>query len=67
VLADAAAMPLNSYLKHFRVEFDRRVSGAAPVEKKRTARDEYTPAAKAEAVKHGAPSVLDVGQRMGRP
>ncbi|MCD6025347.1 MAG: NADH-quinone oxidoreductase, subunit [Fibrobacteria bacterium] len=66
VLADAAAMPMQSYLQLFRPEFDKRVAAPEYVEKGRTARDEITPAAKRESVTHGAPGVLDVGMGMDR-
>jgi hypothetical protein len=73
VLADAAAMPMQSYLQHFRGEFDARVVGlgsasaslgvnAQPANTRvRTARDEITPPAKRDAALHGAPGVADVG------
>ncbi|HLU70061.1 MAG TPA: NADH-quinone oxidoreductase subunit NuoF [Fibrobacteria bacterium] len=61
VLADAAAMPMQSYLKHFRGDFDQRVGEKARAVKVRTARDEITPAAKRDAALHGAPGVEKVG------
>ena len=61
VLADAAAMPMQSYLQHFRGEFDKRVHEPGRIDKVRSARDEITPAAKRDSVLHGAPGVMDVG------
>ncbi len=66
VLADAAAMPMQSYLEHFRGEFEKRVHEPAYVERQRTARDEITPEAKRETVAHGAPNVTDVGMGTDR-
>jgi NADH-quinone oxidoreductase subunit F len=64
VLADAAAMPMQSYLQHFRGEFEKRVREPAHEQRMRSARDEYTLAAKRETLNHGAPSVTDVGSEM---
>jgi NADH-quinone oxidoreductase subunit F len=65
VLADAAAMPMQSYLQHFRKDFDARVKEAAFVEKQRTYRDELSPKAK-ELSAHGeGPSAENVGLGMG--
>jgi NADH-quinone oxidoreductase subunit F len=61
VLADAAAMPMQSYLQHFRADFDARAAEPAAMARLRTARDEITPAAKRDSVLHGAPGVADVG------
>jgi NADH-quinone oxidoreductase subunit F len=61
VLADAAALPMQSYLQHFRGDFDKRVGEPGRVDKVRSARDEITPAAKRDAVLHGAPGIADVG------
>ncbi len=61
VLADAAAMPMQSYLQHFRGEFDASTSLGASKMRERTARDEITPAAKRDAARNGAPSVMGVG------
>ena len=66
VLADAAAMPMQSYLQHFRGEFEKRTHEPAHVERLRTPRDEITPTAKRESVQHGAPNVVDVGMGMDR-
>ena len=66
VLADAAAMPMQSYLQLFRGEFEKRVHEPAYTERKRTARDEITPEAKRETVAHGGPDVLSVGMGMDR-
>ena len=66
VLADAAAMPMQSYLQLYRGEFEKRVAAPAYAERERTARDEITPAAKRDTVRHGAPGVLDVGMGMDR-
>ncbi len=66
VLADAAAMPMQSYLQLFRGEFEKRVHEPAYTERKRTARDEITPAAKRDTVTQGGPDVLSVGMGMDR-
>ncbi len=66
VLADAAAMPMQSYLQLFRDEFEKRTHQEAYVERKRTARDEITPEAKREAVEHGATTAVNVGMGMDR-
>lgn len=66
VLADAAAMPMQSYLKHFRGEFEKRVHEPAHVERRRSARDEITSEAKREVFRRGAPDMLDVGMGMDR-
>ncbi len=46
VLADAAAMPMQSYLQHFKADFEARVKAAKTVERQRSYRDEITPTAK---------------------
>jgi NADH-quinone oxidoreductase subunit F len=66
VLADAAAMPMQSYLRHFRGEFEKRVREPAHIERQRSARDEITPEAKRETFRRGAPDMLDVGMGMDR-
>ena len=62
VLADAAAMPMQSYLQHFRKDFEARVKAKALEERQRTYRDEITPAAKRLSAHGAGPSALDVGQ-----
>jgi NADH-quinone oxidoreductase subunit F len=64
VLADAAAMPMQSYLQHFRKDFEARIKGKAVVERQRTFRDEISPAAKKLAAHGAGPSALDVGSGM---
>ncbi len=49
VLADAAAMPMQSYLQHFRADFEARVKAASWKERTRSYKDEITPKAKASA------------------
>jgi NADH-quinone oxidoreductase subunit F len=66
VLADAAAMPMQSYLQYFPDEFQKRIHRPAYVERQRTERDEMTPAAKRETVEHGATTAINVGMGMDR-
>jgi hypothetical protein len=66
VLADAAAMPMQSYLKHFRGNLIEKASGDKADARKRNYRDEYTLTAKRSTHEHGAPDVLDVGMGMDR-
>jgi NADH-quinone oxidoreductase subunit F len=66
VLADAAAMPMQSYLKHFKGEFEKKMHGASLQERERTFRDEITPAAKKSSREDNVASVLEVGLGIGR-
>ena len=61
VLADAAAMPMQSYLQHFKADFLAKVKEKPFVEKQRTYRDEISPTAKKLAAHGAGPSAMDVG------
>ncbi len=61
VLADAAAMPMQSYLQHFKGDFLAKVKETPFVEKKRTYRDEISPTAKKLSATGAGPSAMDVG------
>ncbi|MDB5103199.1 MAG: dehydrogenase subunit [Fibrobacteres bacterium] len=65
VLADAAAMPMQSYLQHFKKDFEAKVKETAFVEKQRTYRDEITPTAKTITATGAGPSALEVGSNQG--
>jgi NADH-quinone oxidoreductase subunit F len=64
VLADAAAMPMQSYLQHFKADFLAKVKEKPFVEKQRTYRDEISPTAKKLAAQGAGPSALDVGSKL---
>ncbi len=66
VLADAAAMPMQGFLQHFRGEFEKKLHDKALEEKSRSFRDEMTAPAKEATRTHTAPSVLEVGLGMDR-
>jgi NADH-quinone oxidoreductase subunit F len=63
VLADAAAMPMQGFLQHYRKDFEAKIKDPAFVEKQRTYRDEISPTAKKLAAQGAGPSVMDVGSR----
>jgi NADH-quinone oxidoreductase subunit F len=65
VLADAAAMPMQGFLQHFRKDFEGRIKETAFIEKKRSYRDEITPTAKTITATGAGPSALDVGSNQG--
>jgi NADH-quinone oxidoreductase subunit F len=56
VLADAAAMPMQSFLQYFRKDFEAKIKESAFVEKQRTYRDEITPTAKTIAATGAGPA-----------
>jgi hypothetical protein len=66
VLADAAAMPMQGFLQHFKGEFEKKIHDAALVEKGRTFRDEMTATAKKITRTDNAPSVIEVGMGKDR-
>ena len=63
VLADAAAMPMQSYIKHFRPEFEARLKEKAAVDRQRGYQDEITPKAKRMTAEGAGPSAMDVGSK----
>jgi NADH-quinone oxidoreductase subunit F len=65
VLADAAAMPMQGFLQHFRKDFEAKIKESAFVEKTRTYRDEITPTAKTLSATGAGPSALEVGSNQG--
>jgi NADH-quinone oxidoreductase subunit F len=66
VLADAAAMPMQGFLQHFKQDFVDKAKDTAFVEKKRTYRDEITPAAKKLSANGAGPSAMDVGSEQDK-
>ncbi len=66
VLADAAAMPMQSYLQHFKQDFVDKAKANAFVEKQRTYRDEITPTAKKLSAQGPGPSAMDVGSEQDK-
>ncbi len=64
VLADAAAMPMQSYLQHFKGDFIAKIKEKSFVEKARTYRDEITPTSKKISATGKGPSAMDVGSEL---
>jgi NADH-quinone oxidoreductase subunit F len=65
VLADAAAMPMQGFLQHFKKDFEAKIKETAFVEKQRTYRDEITPTSKTIMATGAGPSAMDVGSNLG--
>jgi len=61
VLADAAAMPMQGFLQHFKGDFLAKIKDKAFVERQRTYRDELSPEAKRLSATGAGPSAMDVG------